>query len=242
MFEELNGLLFYPLEYEGEEASYNVFYGSSVPDNKAIPAVEYLMSPEGGAVQRFVLEGTDYVYPRTSNKIIRAFLKAKGVADEDIRETYTPFGQGTHVQVEPKGCAPIGGRIAWVKDKHAGVAFDAPIDVGAYLQPHHLHVKLHTPRSPRLTVLRRARLRVGPMWHVVQLLDLSQKGAKVESDLPIEMDESVELMVDGLPTVSGHVRWVQEARAGIEFSRAIPLPDLAEWARSLSGDAEAQSA
>lgn len=157
-------------------------------------------------------------------------------------ETYTPFGQGTHVQVEPKGCAPIGGRIAWVKDKHAGVAFDAPIDVGTYLQPHHLHVKLHTPRSPRLTVLRRARLRVGPMWHVVQLLDLSQKGAKVESDLPIEMDESVELMVDGLPTVSGHVRWVQEARAGIEFSRAIPLPDLAEWARSLSGDAEAQSA
>jgi urea transport system substrate-binding protein len=92
VFEELNGLLFYPLEYEGEEASYNVFYGSSVPDNKAIPATQYLMSPEGGSVKRFVLEGTDYVYPRTSNKIIRAFLKSKGVADEDIRENYTPFG------------------------------------------------------------------------------------------------------------------------------------------------------
>ena len=92
VFEELNGLLFYPLEYEGEESSYNIFYGSSVPDNKAIPAVEYLMSKDGGLVKRWVLEGTDYVYPRTSNKIIRAFLKAKGVADEDIMENYTPFG------------------------------------------------------------------------------------------------------------------------------------------------------
>jgi len=91
VFEELNGLLFYPLEYEGEESSYNIFYGSSVPDNKAIPAVEYLMSRDGGSAKRFVLEGTDYVYPRTSNKIIRAFLKSKGVADEDIMENYTPF-------------------------------------------------------------------------------------------------------------------------------------------------------
>ena len=92
VFEELNGLLFYPLEYEGEEQSKNVFYGGSVPDNKAIPAVEYLMSKDGGSVKRWVLEGTDYVYPRTSNKIIRAFLKSKGVADENIRENYTPFG------------------------------------------------------------------------------------------------------------------------------------------------------
>jgi urea transport system substrate-binding protein len=91
VFEELNGLLFYPLEYEGEEASYNVFYGGSVPSNKAVPAVEYLMSEEGGSVKRWVLEGTDYVYPRTSNKIIRAVLHAKGVSDADIRENYTPF-------------------------------------------------------------------------------------------------------------------------------------------------------
>ena len=92
VFEELNGLLFYPLEYEGEEQSKNVFYGSSVPDNKAIPVLRYLMSPEGGSVKRFVLEGTDYVYPRTSNKIMRAYLKAQGVADADILENYTPFG------------------------------------------------------------------------------------------------------------------------------------------------------
>ena len=92
VFEELNGLLFYPLEYEGEESSNNVFYGGSVPDNKAIPAIQYLMSKKGGGFKRFVLEGTDYVYPRTSNKIIRAFLKHEGVADADIRENYTPFG------------------------------------------------------------------------------------------------------------------------------------------------------
>ena len=92
VFEELNGLLFYPLEYEGEEQSKNVFYGGSVPDNKAIPAVKYLMSPDGGNVKRWVLEGTDYVYPRTSNKIIHAFLRQQGVAEEDIRENYTPFG------------------------------------------------------------------------------------------------------------------------------------------------------
>jgi len=76
---------------EGEDSGYNIFYGSSNPDNKAIPTVAYLMSKEGGEVKRFVLEGTDYAYPRTSNKIIRAYLKSKGVADADIMENYTPF-------------------------------------------------------------------------------------------------------------------------------------------------------
>jgi branched-chain amino acid transport system substrate-binding protein/urea transport system substrate-binding protein len=92
VFEELNGLLFYPLEYEGEESSKNIFYGGSVPQNKALPAIDYLMSDKGGGFKRFILEGTDYVYPRTSNLIMRAYLKHKGVADDDIRENYTPFG------------------------------------------------------------------------------------------------------------------------------------------------------
>jgi urea transport system substrate-binding protein len=92
VFEELDGLLFYPLEYEGEESSKNIFYGGSVPQNKAVPAIDYLMSVKGGGIKRFVLEGTDYVYPRTSNLIMRAYLKRQGIADEDIRENYTPFG------------------------------------------------------------------------------------------------------------------------------------------------------
>ncbi len=93
VFEELNGLLFYPVQYEGEESSNNVFYTGAAPNQQAIPAVEYLMSNEGGAVKRWVLEGTDYVYPRTTNKILEAFLKSKGVASDDIKINYTPFGQ-----------------------------------------------------------------------------------------------------------------------------------------------------
>ncbi|MGV0998953.1 MAG: urea ABC transporter substrate-binding protein [Fluviibacter sp.] len=92
VFKELNGLLFYPVQYEGEELEKNVFYTGAAPNQQAIPAVEYLMSKEGGSAKRFVLLGTDYVYPRTTNKILRAYLKSKGVADADIMEEYTPFG------------------------------------------------------------------------------------------------------------------------------------------------------
>src|SRR5262245_12486315 len=92
VFEELNGLLFYPVQYEGEEISKNVFYTGAAPNQQAIPAVEYLMSKEGGGAKRWVLLGTDYVYPRTTNKILRAFLKSKGVEEADIMEDYTPFG------------------------------------------------------------------------------------------------------------------------------------------------------
>jgi urea transport system substrate-binding protein len=92
VFEELDSMLFYPVQYEGEESSRNVFYTGAAPNQQAIPAVEYLMSEEGGSVKRWVLEGTDYVYPRTTNKILEAFLKSKGVKDEDIMINYTPFG------------------------------------------------------------------------------------------------------------------------------------------------------
>lgn len=96
VFSELNGLLFYPVQYEGEELEKNVFYTGAAPNQQAIPAVEYLMSAEGGGAKRFVLLGTDYVYPRTTNKILRAFLKSKGIADADIMEDYTPFGHSDY--------------------------------------------------------------------------------------------------------------------------------------------------
>ena len=92
VFEELNGLLFYPVQYEGEEQSRNVFYTGAAPNQQAIPAVEYLMGPDGGDAKRIALLGTDYVYPRTTNRILRAFLNSKGIADADILEEYTPFG------------------------------------------------------------------------------------------------------------------------------------------------------
>src|SRR6202022_2791213 len=90
VFEKDNGLLFYPVQYEGEESSKNVIYTGAAPNQQAIPAVDYLMNDI--KVKRWVLAGTDYVYPRTTNKILEAYLKSKGVKDEDIMINYTPFG------------------------------------------------------------------------------------------------------------------------------------------------------
>ena len=102
VYKELNGLLFYPVQYEGEELEKNVFYTGAAPNQQAIPAVEYLMSKDGGEAKRFVLLGTDYVYPRTTNKILRAFLKSKGVAEADIMEDYTPFGHSDYQTIIAK--------------------------------------------------------------------------------------------------------------------------------------------
>ena len=90
VFEELDSILFYPVQYEGEESSKNIFYTGASPNQQAIPAVDYLMDEIGA--ERWVLAGTDYVYPRTTNKILEAYLKAKGVAESDILINYTPFG------------------------------------------------------------------------------------------------------------------------------------------------------
>ncbi len=90
VFEELNNILFYPVQYEGEESQRNVFYTGAAPNQQAIPAVDYLKDELG--VERWVLAGTDYVYPRTTNKILEAYLKQNGVSDEDIMINYTPFG------------------------------------------------------------------------------------------------------------------------------------------------------
>ena len=96
VYEEANSLLYYPVQYEGEELSKNVFYTGAAPNQQAIPAVDYLMSKAGGGAKRWVLLDTDYVYPRTTNKILRAYLKSKGVADKDIDEKYTPFGHADY--------------------------------------------------------------------------------------------------------------------------------------------------
>ena len=91
VIEELNGLLFYPVQYEGEESSRNVFYTGAAPNQQAIPAVDYFLDELG--VEKFALLGTDYVYPRTTNNILAAYLATKGIAPEDIFVNYTPFGQ-----------------------------------------------------------------------------------------------------------------------------------------------------
>lgn len=90
VLEELNGLMFYPVQYEGEESSKNVFYTGAAPNQQAIPAVNYYLEELG--VEKFALLGTDYVYPRTTNKILEQYLKDKGIAEKDIFVNYTPFG------------------------------------------------------------------------------------------------------------------------------------------------------
>ena len=92
VLDELNGLLFYPVQFEGQEQDPHVVYTGAAPNQQAIPATEYLMSQDGGGAKRFFLLGTDYVYPRTTNAILRGFLHSKGVKDSDIAEVYTPFG------------------------------------------------------------------------------------------------------------------------------------------------------
>jgi len=102
VFEQLNGLLFYPVQYEGEESSRNIFYTGAGPSQQAIPAVRYLMSKDGGQVRRWVLLGTDYIYPRTTNKILSAYLANEGVAPEDITTIYTPFGHSDWREIVAK--------------------------------------------------------------------------------------------------------------------------------------------
>ena len=116
VFEELNGMLFYPVQYEGEESSRNVFYTGAAPNQQAIPAVDYLLSEDGGGAERIVLLGTDYVYPRTTNKILRSYLNGKGISDDDIMENYTPFGHSDwqSIVADVKAFASAGKKTAVV--------------------------------------------------------------------------------------------------------------------------------
>ncbi len=97
VIEELNGLLFYPVQYEGQESSKNVFYTGAAPNQQAIPAVDYYLNEL--KVEKFALLGTDYVYPRTTNKILAAYLKQKGIADADVFVNYTPFGHSDWAKI-----------------------------------------------------------------------------------------------------------------------------------------------
>ena len=87
--EELNSLLFYPIQYEGREQSPNIFYLGAAPNQQAVPAVQYFK--EELAIERWVLAGTDYIYPRTTNRILASYLENLGVDPDDIMLSYTPF-------------------------------------------------------------------------------------------------------------------------------------------------------
>jgi len=96
VFESLNGLLFYPVQYEGEEMSPNIFYTGATPNQQLIPAAQFLMSQQGGSKKKFYLLGTDYVFPRTANRILTAYLMSVGIPRANIAEEYTPFGHADY--------------------------------------------------------------------------------------------------------------------------------------------------
>jgi hypothetical protein len=137
------------VQYEGEELEKNVFYTGAAPNQQAIPAVEYLMSKDGGGARSFVLLGTDYVYPRTTNKILRAFMKSKGVKDTDIQEVYTPFGHADYQTIvanipallqplagdDPDARIQAVGRIAALADDDAREVLQALQDDALYATP-----------------------------------------------------------------------------------------------------------
>src|SRR5688572_27717091 len=102
VFESLKGLLFYPVQYEGEEMSPNIFYTGATPNQQLIPAAEFMMSADGGSKKKFYLLGTDYVFPRTANRILKAFLLSTGVPEANIVEEYTPFGHADYQTIVAK--------------------------------------------------------------------------------------------------------------------------------------------
>lgn len=144
-------------------------------------------------------------------------------------ELYAPLEPGTRVRIEPKVCDPIAGVVRWFQAGQAGLAFDAPIDVHAYLHEHHVLLPDQLPRCPRVTTAMRARLRIGAVWHLVPLVDLSQGGAKVETDLPVALGQGVEIDIADIGTLGAHVRWVRGERIGLIFTSALRLARVAQW-------------
>ncbi len=144
-------------------------------------------------------------------------------------EIYAPLEPGLRVRVEPKVCDPIAGTVCWSQARQAGIAFDDPIDVHAYLHTHNVLLPDQLPRCPRVTTAMRSRLRIGAVWHLVPLIDLSQGGAKVETDLPVELGQGVEIDIDGIGVLGAHIRWVRGERIGLVFTCPLRLALVAQW-------------
>lgn len=144
-------------------------------------------------------------------------------------EIYASLEPGTRVRIEPKVCDPVPGIVRWSQPGQAGIAFEDPIDVHSYLHTHNVLLPDQLPRCPRVTTSLRARLRIGAVWHLVPLIDLSQGGAKVETDLPVELGQAVEIDVVGIGTLGAHVRWVRGERIGLIFISPLRLARVAQW-------------
>lgn len=144
-------------------------------------------------------------------------------------EVYAPLEPDARVRIEPKVCDPITGVVRWSQARQVGVEFDEPIDVQTYLLSHNVLLPDQLARCPRITTAARSRMRIGAVWHLVPLIDLSQGGAKVETDLPVEVGQGVEIDIDGIGVVAAHVRWARGERVGLVFASPLRLAVLAQW-------------
>lgn len=149
-------------------------------------------------------------------------------------ESFTPIAAGTRVVIEPKMFDPIEGEVRWSTGQRLGVAFDAPLALDDYLGSRQTLPAAQQPRGPRVTTSLRCRLRIGAVWHLVSVLDISQGGAKVTTDLPVGIGDEVELDLEGVALIIAHVRWTRGERVGIVFVQPIPLAIMGQWVARLS--------
>lgn len=181
---------------------------------------------------------------RADTRFRTVFQAARVLVDPDIQhlclirnlgpggmmlESFSAIRVGTRVRIEPRTFDAIAGIVRWTKGPRIGVAFEQPIQLDQYLQSRGALLPHHHPRGPRITLDMRARLRIGVVWHLVPLLDLSQGGAKVITDLPVTLGEDVELHLDGFAPILAQVRWIRGERMGITFVQPIHLAHIGNW-------------
>ncbi|MCA1196367.1 PilZ domain-containing protein [Sphingomonas sp. R647] len=156
-------------------------------------------------------------------------------------ESFSSIAVGARVRIEPRVFDPVTGVVRWTRGRRIGVAFEQPIELDQYLQSRGTLLPHHQPRGPRITVNLRCRLRIGAVWHLVPLLDLSQGGAKVITDLPVSLGEEVELHLDGFAPIVGQVRWIRGERLGVTFLQPVHLAHLGQWVDQMASGQPAAS-
>lgn len=152
-------------------------------------------------------------------------------------ETFVPIRTGAQILIEPKMFDPVRATVRWSDGRRVGVELHQPVQLDAYLSSRATLAAAHRPRGPRVSTDLRARLRVGVIWHLVRLLDISQGGAKVATDLSVSLGEEVELDLEGVAPFVGHVCWVRGARIGITFVQPVQLATIAQWVAKLASPA-----
>ena len=146
-----------------------------------------------------------------------------------LAHVYSPVAPEQKVLVELKSNQQIEGRIAWVKDENAGIAFDVPVDIAALLANPPVLPNGWRPRMPRVEVDRLATLRDGAVTHWVHIRDISQGGVKLECEQPLEIGTEIVITPEHFGPVAGTVRWQKDRFCGVSFNQLVPFDQLIAW-------------